>query len=128
MVWATAQAVAADPDCCMAHIASCVAKGRLTFFVDNRRKVRFEALDSWRTAHPGCVVLSWRSKQCNAIRPGMVCMQVELAAGAAEDTHAALAADPENDLAHHLLGRWHTEMAQVCRFVSLLGSSVTEVG
>jgi hypothetical protein len=39
MVWAFAQAVAADPDCCMAHIASCVAKGRLTFFVDNRRKV-----------------------------------------------------------------------------------------
>ena len=42
------------------------------------------------------------------------CMiQVELAAGAAEDTQAALAADPENDLAYHLLGRWHTEMAQV---------------
>lgn len=40
--------------------------------------------------------------------------QVELAAAAAEDTEAALAADPHNDLAHHLLGRWHTEMAQVC--------------
>lgn len=70
------QAVAADPSCSMAHIAACVAKGRLTFFVDNRKKV-------------------------------------ELAAAAAEDTEAALAADPHNDLAHHLLGRWHTEMAQL---------------
>jgi hypothetical protein len=55
-------------------------------------------------------------QQCNAI--SRKCgMQVELAAGAAEDTQAALAADPENDLAYHLLGRWHTEMAQVCHWV-----------
>lgn len=33
------QAVAKDPNCPMAHIAAGVAKGRLTFFVDNRRKV-----------------------------------------------------------------------------------------
>ena len=33
------QAIEADPQCAMAHVAACVAKGRLTFFVDNRRKV-----------------------------------------------------------------------------------------
>jgi hypothetical protein len=59
-------------------------------------------------------------------------MQVELAAGAAEDTHAALAADPENDLAHHLLGRWHTEMAQVCCLfltsIPVAESSALDVG
>ncbi len=34
------QAILLDPDCAMAYIASCAAKGRLTFFVGNRRKVR----------------------------------------------------------------------------------------
>jgi len=46
--------------------------------------------------------------------PGVLpVFKVELAASARKDTEAALAADPENDLAHHLMGRWHTEMAQV---------------
>lgn len=38
---------------------------------------------------------------------------MELAAAARGDALAALAADPDLDLAHHLLGRWHSEMAQV---------------
>lgn len=39
--------------------------------------------------------------------------KVELAAAARRDALAALEADPESDLAYHLLGRWHYEMAQV---------------
>lgn len=39
--------------------------------------------------------------------------KVKLAADAQQDALAALAADPDNDLAHHLLGRWHFEMSQV---------------
>ena len=38
---------------------------------------------------------------------------MELAAEARKATEAALAADSGSDLAHHLMGRWHTEMAQV---------------
>jgi hypothetical protein len=113
------QAVAADPSCCMAHIAACVAKGRLTFFVDNRRKV----VPRGHIADPG----SWQGHAVATLTADSAtgCQQhygsqVELAAGAAEDTQAALAADPENDLAHHLLGRWHTEMAQVCTKVPML--------
>eukprot|EP00208_Stichococcus_sp_RCC1054_P007498 CAMPEP_0206135816 /NCGR_PEP_ID=MMETSP1473-20131121/1081_1 /ASSEMBLY_ACC=CAM_ASM_001109 /TAXON_ID=1461547 /ORGANISM="Stichococcus sp, Strain RCC1054" /LENGTH=413 /DNA_ID=CAMNT_0053527929 /DNA_START=227 /DNA_END=1469 /DNA_ORIENTATION=+ len=39
--------------------------------------------------------------------------KVELAAAARRDALAALEADPESDLAYHLLGRWHYEMAQL---------------
>ena len=71
------QAQIADPGCVLAHVAACVSKGRLTFFVDNRQKVA-------------------------------------LAKDAREDAYTALACDQCSDLAHHLLGRWHFEMAQVC--------------
>lgn len=70
------QAIALDPSCALSHIAAGVGRGRLTFFVDNRTKVK-------------------------------------LAAAAQQDALAALAADPNNDLAYHLLGRWHFEMAQL---------------
>ena len=66
----------ADPSCSLAHVASCVSKGRLTFFVSNRRKV-------------------------------------ELAREARQDAYKALACDQSSDLAHHVLGRWHCEMAEV---------------
>ena len=66
----------ADPSCSLAHVACCVSKGRLTFFVDNRRKV-------------------------------------ELAREARQAAYRALACDEDSDLAHHVLGRWHSEMAQV---------------
>lgn len=58
-------------------MAACISKGRLTFFVDNRRKV-------------------------------------ELAREARRDANMALSVDENSDLAHHVMGRWHTEMAQVC--------------
>ena len=70
------QAIEADPSCALAHVASCVSQGRLTFFVDNRRKV-------------------------------------ELAREARQAAYTALACDQHSDLAHHVLGRWHAEMAQV---------------
>ena len=60
----------------LAHVAACVSKGRLTFFVDNRQKAA-------------------------------------LAKDSREDANTALACDERSDLAHHLLGRWHFEMAQV---------------
>lgn len=70
------RAIEMDPACALGHIAAGVGRGRLTFFVDNRTKVK-------------------------------------LAAEAQQDALAALAADPDNDLAHHLLGRWHFEMSQL---------------
>jgi tetratricopeptide (TPR) repeat protein len=39
--------------------------------------------------------------------------KARLAAEAQAAARAALAADPESDLAHHLIGRWHYEMARV---------------
>jgi hypothetical protein len=38
---------------------------------------------------------------------------VRLAKEAQEAARTALALDPGNDLAHHLMGRWHFEMAQI---------------
>lgn len=39
--------------------------------------------------------------------------KVRLAKEAQEAARAALALEPGNDLAHHLMGRWHYEMAQI---------------
>ena len=39
--------------------------------------------------------------------------KVALAKDARQDAYTALACDQCSDLAHHLLGRWHYEMAQV---------------
>lgn len=39
--------------------------------------------------------------------------KVQLARQAQDDVKRALALDPSSDLAHHLLGRWHYEMASV---------------
>jgi DICT domain-containing protein len=39
--------------------------------------------------------------------------KVRLAKEAQEAARTALANDPGNDLAHHLMGRWHFEMAQI---------------
>ena len=41
--------------------------------------------------------------------------KVALAKDSREDACTALACDQCSDLAHHLLGRFHYEMAQVCR-------------
>jgi hypothetical protein len=49
-----------------------------------------------------CVVL------CCAAHP-----QVRLAKEAQEAARTAVELDPSNDLAHHLMGRWHFEMAQI---------------
>ena len=75
----------ADPCCALAHVAACVSKGRLTFFVDNRRKA-------------------------------------QLASEARQDAAVALECDEQSDLAHHLVGRWHTEMAQVLSHAVTLGA------
>ena len=39
--------------------------------------------------------------------------KVRLAKEAQEAAHTALTCDPGSDIAHHLNGRWHYEMAQV---------------
>ena len=52
---------------------------------------------------------SCRRRQVGGWAP---CPQVELAAAARRNAIAALEADPDSDLAYHLLGRWHSEMAQ----------------
>lgn len=39
--------------------------------------------------------------------------QVRLAKEAQEAARTALSLEPDNDLAHHLMGRWHFEMAQI---------------
>lgn len=46
--------------------------------------------------------------------------QVTLAAAAAEDAKTALALEPKNDYAHHLMGRWHYEMASINAVVRTL--------
>jgi hypothetical protein len=38
---------------------------------------------------------------------------VRLAKEAQEAARTAVQLDPSNDLAHHLMGRWHYEMAQI---------------
>ena len=70
------QAITADPQYSLPHVAACISMGRLALFSDNRTKVR-------------------------------------LAKEAREEAAAALALDPKSDLAYHLLGRWHYEMAQL---------------
>jgi hypothetical protein len=40
-------------------------------------------------------------------------VQVRLAKEAQEAARTAVDLDPSNDLAHHLMGRWHFEMAQI---------------
>ena len=39
--------------------------------------------------------------------------KVRLAHDAREEAVTALALEPSNDLAHHLMGRWHYEMANL---------------
>ena len=39
--------------------------------------------------------------------------KVKLAHDAREEAVMALALEPSNDLAHHLMGRWHYEMANL---------------
>ena len=39
--------------------------------------------------------------------------KVSLAHDARQEAVIALAAEPSNDLAHHLMGRWHSEMANL---------------
>ena len=70
------RAIKLAPEWSGGHVASCVSRGRLALFSDNRTKVR-------------------------------------LAAEARAAAVTALALDPGNDLAHHLMGRWHYEMAGI---------------
>jgi tetratricopeptide (TPR) repeat protein len=70
------RAIALSPDSAAGHLASCVSRGRLALFSDNRTKVR-------------------------------------LAKDARDAAERALQLDPQDDLAHHLSGRWHFEMAQL---------------
>jgi len=46
--------------------------------------------------------------------------KVQLARDAADDAAEALRLDPHSDLAHHLMGRWHFEMAQLGPFARYL--------
>jgi len=71
------------PDCAHCYVASCVSKGRLALFSDNKNKVR-------------------------------------LAKEAQDAAAKALSMDPSLDLAHHLMGRWHYEMARVNSLVRTL--------
>jgi tetratricopeptide (TPR) repeat protein len=70
------RAIALSPLSPAGHLASCVSRGRLALFSDNRTKVR-------------------------------------LAKDARDAAERALELDPQDDLAHHLSGRWHFEMAQL---------------
>lgn len=49
--------------------------------------------------------------------------KVALAADAQDEARRALSLEPNNDLAHHLMGRWHYEMAQLNVIVRTLVSS-----
>ena len=42
-----------------------------------------------------------------------LCAQVRLAKEAQEAARVAIRVDPSYDVAHHLMGRWHYEMAQI---------------
>lgn len=70
------RAVEEHPNHAGGYLGTCISKGRLALFVDNRSKVR-------------------------------------LAKEAQDAAHTALRLAPTNDLAHHLMGRWHYEMARV---------------
>ncbi|KAF6257131.1 hypothetical protein COO60DRAFT_33728 [Scenedesmus sp. NREL 46B-D3] len=70
------RAITMAPKSAGGYMASCVSRGRLALFSDNKTKVR-------------------------------------LAKEAQEAARTALSLEPENDLAHHLMGRWHFEMAQI---------------
>lgn len=70
------RAITMAPKAAGGYMASCVSRGRLALFSDNKTKVR-------------------------------------LAKEAQEAARTALSLEPENDLAHHLMGRWHFEMAQI---------------
>jgi tetratricopeptide (TPR) repeat protein len=48
-----------------------------------------------------------------AVSAALLSSQVRLAKEAQEAARTALSLEPENDLAHHLMGRWHFEMAQI---------------
>ncbi|KAL6773890.1 hypothetical protein ACKKBG_A22925 [Auxenochlorella protothecoides x Auxenochlorella symbiontica] len=73
---------------------------------------------------PGCahahVLGSIAAGRLAALAPGAR-QKVGLAAAAQAAAGAALAADPDNDHAHHLLGRWHYEMARVNPTLRALG-------
>lgn len=71
-----ARAVEQHPDQAGGYLGTCISKGRLALFTDNRNKVR-------------------------------------LAKEAQDAAYTALRLDPESDLAHHLMGRWHYEMAKI---------------
>jgi len=77
--------------------------GRLAMCSDNRQKAR-------ESAHMLSVpfILGSAQTPCWLI-PGWP-LQVKLAFEAQEEASLALACDPNNDLAHHLQGRWHYEM------------------
>jgi len=53
---------------------------------------------------------------------GVVCCQVRLAKEAQEAARTAVELDDSNDLAHHLMGRWHFEMAQINFVLRQVGS------
>lgn len=74
------RAIAAHPSHPGGYLSSCISKGRLALFTDNRTKVK-------------------------------------LAKEAQEAAQRAIQLGPENDLAHHLMGRWHYEMARLNPFV-----------
>lgn len=46
--------------------------------------------------------------------------KVSLARDARQEAVTALALEPSSDLAHHLMGRWHTEMANLNMVVRTL--------
>ena len=70
------RAIASHPEHCGGYMGSCISRGRLALFCDNRTKVR-------------------------------------LAKEAQEAARTALKLGPDSDLAHHLMGRWHYEMAKM---------------
>lgn len=70
------RAITEHPDHHGGYLSSCISKGRLALFTDNRTKAR-------------------------------------LAKEAQEAAHKALELGPDNDLSHHLMGRWHYEMAKI---------------
>ena len=70
------RAIAAHPQHPGGYVSTCVSKGRLALFMDNRNKVR-------------------------------------LAKEAQEAAELAIKYGPDNDLAHHVMGRWHYEMSRL---------------
>jgi tetratricopeptide (TPR) repeat protein len=70
------RAIAAHPTAAPGYLGSCISRGRLALFVENRSKVK-------------------------------------LAKEAQDAAKRALALAPDDDIAHHLMGRWHYEMARI---------------